>query len=74
MPTPHTAVAPIQASRLHGSVDDSLMLVDALEPEFYSRRGFKASADATVVANEIKQWLTNEGTAEAPCPTVPRAY
>jgi len=53
-----------RAARFHGSVDDSLMLVDALEPEFYSRRGFKASADATVIANEIKQWLTNDGTAE----------
>jgi len=51
-----------RAAKMHGGVDDSLMLVDALEPGFYVRLGFEASPDATLVASEIRQWLTNEGT------------
>ena len=51
-----------RAAKMHGGVDDSLMLVDALEPGFYLRLGFEASPDATLVASEIRQWLTNEGT------------
>ena len=50
------------AQRLHGDVDDSMMLVDALEPDFYAKRGFDKSVDAAIVAAEIRQWLTNEGT------------
>ena len=53
---------PLGAQRLHGDVDDSMMLVDALEPDFYAKRGFDKSVDAAIVAAEIRQWLTNEGT------------
>ena len=27
-----------RATRLHGELDDSVMLVDALEPDFYAKR------------------------------------
>jgi hypothetical protein len=52
----------VRATRLHGELDDSVMLVDALEPDFYAKRGFDKSVDANIIAAEIRQWLTNEGT------------
>ena len=52
----------MRATRLHGELDDSVMLVDALEPDFYAKRGFDKSVDANIIAAEIRQWLTNEGT------------